>query len=311
VVRNIGRHTTMMRDEVNIQHIREEREVQAKSLAHFEYEADFRQSQKFQNLKNLICPQAVDDRLDWLLNRSLSGSAGWLVSDPVFLKWLDVSDSATRLLWLHGIPGAGKTFLSAQAIEEARTRQRTLFVFIRHDYPASTTARWIIQSLLVQLAMASKDVQSVLLQEDERALLGSTKHVSELLKKCLLSAGPAYLIIDGLDEMESLERGMLLKLILDLEVCLETKILVSSRPEDDISNVLQSKATAIRVDKRNSQIIQAYIDQRARDWIRRADFDRKATEQIQILLAPVAAAANGRTPLAAFPMFPSLADVSI
>lgn len=162
-----------------------------------------------------------------------------------------------------------------------------------HIYRTNTTARSILQSLLFQLAMDSKDVQAVLVEENERDVLGNTKYVSGLLKNCLKIAGPTYILLDGLDEMDAFERGILMQQIADLEDCTEVKVFVSSRPEDDIAETLKSKATAIRVDKRNSGGIQSYVDKRTQDWMRNGGFDREARDQIQTLLTPVVAAANG------------------
>jgi hypothetical protein len=37
----------------------------------------------------------------------LSGTGTWLLADPVYRKWKD--ESASSILWLHGIPGSGKS----------------------------------------------------------------------------------------------------------------------------------------------------------------------------------------------------------
>ncbi|KAK0714452.1 hypothetical protein B0T21DRAFT_375908 [Apiosordaria backusii] len=295
VVSNINRHTTLMRSEVTMQHISAEHEFRDKCLAHFDHETDFQELQRFQTLKIRVSPRIYDDRLDWLLNRSSKNSAEWLVADNIFRGWLDISNSAVRLLWLHGIPGAGKTFLSAAAIDEAKTRHRTLFVFVSHIYQNSTTARSILQSLLFQLAFDVKDAQSLLVESNERELLGSTRHVLGLLRTLLgtPTAGPTYIILDGLDEMEVVERGILLQQLTDLESCPELKILISSRREDDIASILGAKATEIRVDKRNSDSIQSYINQRTQDWIRTANFEQEIRNRVERLLAPVAKKANG------------------
>ena len=136
-------------------------------------------------------------------------------------------------------------------------------------------------------------MQSVLVRSKERDLLGSTKYVSDMFKTVLNGVGPTYIVIDGLDEMDAVERGILLHQLLGLEDCLETKILVSSRPEDDIAKNLESRATGIRVDKRNSSSIQSYVAMRTEAWIHNGDFDEEAQEQIQLLLAPLAANAQG------------------
>jgi len=39
----------------------------------------------------------------------LSGTGQWLLSDPLFEKWK--KESASSILWLHGIPGSGKSKL--------------------------------------------------------------------------------------------------------------------------------------------------------------------------------------------------------
>ncbi|KAK4244292.1 hypothetical protein C7999DRAFT_44010 [Corynascus novoguineensis] len=295
VVSNIERHTTLMRSEVTMQRISEEHEFRAKSLAHFDRETDFQELQKFQLLKTRVSPRIYDDRLDWLLNRSCKASAEWLVTDNIFQGWLDMSNPAVRLLWLQGIPGAGKTFLSAAAIDEAKTRHRTLFVFVSHIHQTSTTTRCILQSLLFQLAFDVKDAQSVLVESNERELLGSTRYILELLKTLLdtPAVGPTYIMLDGLDEMEAVERGILLQQLTGLDSCPGVKILISSRPEDDIANMLDGKATEIRVDKRNSGSIQSYVDQRTQDWIRTANFDQEIRKQVERLLAPVTENADG------------------
>jgi hypothetical protein len=39
----------------------------------------------------------------------LPGTGRWLLSDPVFKKWKD--ESASSILWLHGMQGSGKSKL--------------------------------------------------------------------------------------------------------------------------------------------------------------------------------------------------------
>ena len=39
----------------------------------------------------------------------LLDSGKWLLSDPIFVKWK--KESASSILWLHGIPGSGKSKL--------------------------------------------------------------------------------------------------------------------------------------------------------------------------------------------------------
>jgi hypothetical protein len=101
--------------------------------------------------------------------------------------------------------------------------------------------------------------------------------------------------MDGLDEITELERQMTLRTLLDvLEHCDETKLLVSSRLEDDIASIMKGNAQTIRVDHKNAGCLQAYITSRAQQWLRDFDFDAQACSEVKALLAPLAAKAKGK-----------------
>ncbi|KAF2878160.1 hypothetical protein BDV95DRAFT_13028 [Massariosphaeria phaeospora] len=51
---------------------------------------------------------------------TLAGTGQWLLSDPIFKQWK--SDSASSILWLHGIPGSGKSKLVSMMVEDAFAR---------------------------------------------------------------------------------------------------------------------------------------------------------------------------------------------
>jgi hypothetical protein len=99
-----------------------------------------------------------------------------------------------------------------------------------------------------------------------------------------------------LDEIPEEERQMLLsKLLGIMDGNNEIKLLISSREEYDISRILKGKAKTIRVDRKNLGTIQAYINQRTEVWFRNTEFSTKAVSEIQSLLAPLAANANGQS----------------
>lgn len=150
-------------------------------------------------------------------------------------------------------------------------------------------------SLVFQLAFEDKDVQAVIAQSSERELRSSTNYVSNLLKTLLSNAGHSYIVLDGLDEMGVVERKILLQELTALDKCQETKILISSRKEDDFAKILDTKSTIIRVDKRNSVNIQSYVNQRTKDWMREVGFNKQAETRIRNLLAPLAANAAGKS----------------
>ena len=54
-------------------------------------------------------PEPYNQHHEQIKKDVLPGTGKWLLSDPVFNKWK--KESASSILWLHGIPGSGKTKL--------------------------------------------------------------------------------------------------------------------------------------------------------------------------------------------------------
>lgn len=108
VMSHVERHTALMRNEVRLEHIREEHDARLRALEHFERTERSNRQQEYNIIKTDVSPTFYDDRLYQIRNQICKGTGKWLLQDDVFLKWLDVTNRSTDLLWLHGIPGAGK-----------------------------------------------------------------------------------------------------------------------------------------------------------------------------------------------------------
>jgi len=52
-----------------------------------------------------------EKKLDLLLRRTIPSTGEWLLESPEFVEFTNGSEGA-RSLWCHGLPGAGKTYLS-------------------------------------------------------------------------------------------------------------------------------------------------------------------------------------------------------
>jgi hypothetical protein len=137
-------------------------------------------------------------------------------------------------------------------------------------------------------------LQDVLCQSGGENLKSSVDAAANLLKTLLVCAGPTYIVIDGMDEIDEIERCRLLKQLLDVcKTCQEVKVLITSRAEADIADLLKDQVS-IRVDRRNAGSIQTFVNQRTKEWFSKCNFLPEAQAEIQGKLAPLASNAKGK-----------------
>lgn len=132
-------------------------------------------------------------------------------------------------------------------------------------------------------------------QSSRRSLKSNTIFARETLTELLKCVGPTYIIIDGLDELPESERRVeILKELLNmLKVSTETRLLISSRAQDEIHAVLKPTSKVIQVHDNNSGCIHAYVSVKAEGWLAESGFDEDACAEIKSLLTPLATKAQG------------------
>jgi hypothetical protein len=71
-------------------------------------------------VKAWLCPFSCENQQNAHLNtRSICKDPGrWLLDNPRFQDWLNPDYCSEPLLWLNGIPGAGRTFMKIDPIQE-------------------------------------------------------------------------------------------------------------------------------------------------------------------------------------------------
>jgi hypothetical protein len=310
VISQIERHKLLLSIEVSLDHLREAHEAHRRALAHFEKKAKFHWLQEYHNFKSTISPKSYDDKLDSFNRLVREGSRDWLMRNSTFIEWLDATNRAINVLWLKGKPGSGllkyhalvlllsltilsgKTVLAGTVIEKTRTAGRTIFAFL--SFQNSTSALSVLHSLIFQLASEDDDLKAAFRDSSLRNLKDSITVAVSFLKTLLDYASPVYIVIDGMDEIDEVERAKLLRQLLDLsKICVETKILISSRPEADIATILAPESTPLGpVDDRDA-ITQFYVTERIKEWFHERKFLPEEEVEITGLLFSVVTTANG------------------
>jgi hypothetical protein len=143
-------------------------------------------------------------------------TSGWILRSPEWNQWLT---GDTRCLWIHGIPGAGKTILTSFIVEQVKlhckNRQKSghsyYYCYFGHDQDeASPFLRWTIAQLSRQANCVSEFVHQLYKQGEQPSLT----ELMLALEITLQGFDIAYITIDALDE--SKPREDLLRVIRDL-----------------------------------------------------------------------------------------------
>jgi hypothetical protein len=108
VLKNIESHALLMTGEVNLEHIRQAYDARKASFEHYELVRAALERQDFERVVTHLSAKVHDDELYRILRTVCDGTGNWIWKDKSFLQWLDPKDISTKVLWLQGIPGAGK-----------------------------------------------------------------------------------------------------------------------------------------------------------------------------------------------------------
>ncbi|KAI0975505.1 hypothetical protein F4678DRAFT_456857 [Xylaria arbuscula] len=142
-------------------------------------------------------------------------TASWIFQTRGFSTWAEGLD--TSLLWCSGKIGSGKTIATASVIDhlllsKAGPNAVVSFFFMRSDDHASLQAGTVIKSILRQRLPSAVELTDEM--EDRVKAVTSPDDIDgmvELLRDITPGRTTLYVVIDGMDESDKLERTELLK----------------------------------------------------------------------------------------------------
>ncbi|KAI9147007.1 Vegetative incompatibility protein [Paramyrothecium foliicola] len=187
----------------------------------------------------------------------LEGSYRWVLSNAAFEQWY--TNLQSKLLWIKGDPGKGKTMLLCGIIEELqkdRPRGSLLsYFFCQATDSRINNAAAVLRGLLYLLVCQQPSLVSHIrkrhdhagrsLFEDVNAWMALTEIFTDMLQDPHLS--PAYLIVDALDECtDGLQK--LLEFIADQSSATpRVKWLISSRNLEEIEGGLHGAENSTKL----------------------------------------------------------------
>ncbi|KAK3898167.1 hypothetical protein C8A05DRAFT_38248 [Staphylotrichum tortipilum] len=240
-----------------------EYEAQKLTLQEHAPEAD----ETLKTTRDEACPETYNSILATILQQTSEGSGICLVDQDDFMQWMDPADSTCGCLWLCGMPGSGKTYLTANIIRRLQqTNHPTLFAFLSHDQPQTKRdGPSILLSLLFQAVEADPSLKSMIPDPswpDHATLLDRDyAFLRDSLCSVLLSMKPAFIVLDGLDEVGEAGWREVLGAVMEVKKkCKGVKVLVASRELEGVAGLLGGHGFAtLRVDGQNEEDVEEFV----------------------------------------------------
>ena len=170
----------------------------------------------------------------------------WVFESAKFEAW---SKSEGTSLWMHGIPGAGKTILCSSIIDYMQNlykyKSRVNVIYYYFDFADSKkqSVSSFLKSLIFQLASVAHTIPGPALELFERCSGLQEPSLDELFGVfvAVLAAEEekAFLLVDALDECPEEERRVFLKLFFKDPIPKGLSILITSRKEPGIETALK------------------------------------------------------------------------
>ncbi|KAI1425810.1 hypothetical protein F5Y12DRAFT_347836 [Xylaria sp. FL1777] len=161
--------------------------------------------------KFLSVPGAPEDELTANESRKVSGSCEWLVQKDSFQQWRNALTS--KLFWLQGRPGTGKTTLASHVINHLRASSLDCcYFFFTYGDESKGTISALLRSMAWQMAVIHAEVFTSIFNVTnswKESPVDKVDHIpvwryifgAALLKTKLKR--PQYWIIDALDECKN------------------------------------------------------------------------------------------------------------
>jgi len=200
---------------------------------------------EIENLAGYLKPISSDSRISQLLRKGFVGRK-WVLDS--IEQWRTRSDRSSRLFWILGNPGVGKSAILAHLSHFGKDKVIAA-QFCEYDKPDHRNASRVICNLAFQMATHLPDYRKLLLTLPEIDNL-ETKGESELfdylftnpLRMVPEGGRESYLIlIDALDEAKEGEQNPLVEMLARHTPRLPEwlGIIVTSRPEKNVTDPLQ------------------------------------------------------------------------
>lgn len=213
-----------------------------------------------------------EEHLHNLADKRQPGTCDWILDDDQMVSWVE-DEKGDPILWMTGIPGAGKSFLSSLIIQNLHLRddQITLYYFCSQS-SGPDSCSLILRTLANQLVRENLDLAPLIHHAyRQKGSTLSSPAMKKMLKVVLSTVKSTRIILDGVDECDyNVQKEVLSSLIeLQKHAGENCKILVSSRETPEIKKAMEiNKAVPakmhMKLDGKTAEALHLYIQERVK-----------------------------------------------
>lgn len=271
VLHNLRRHCELLDKEAAIAHFaemrsdRDQRKCEDKA---FEHRRRIQMSRDvFVLLSASEGPQ--EDKLRRISDTRQLGTCDWIFDDPQLKPWIEGS-LGHDALWVNGIPGSGKTYITSLLVEHLQSRDNGCCGYFFCDQKVSTGVDCvnILRTLAVQIFQQNEDITPLIHEIFiEKLSTYSSSAIKKMLIQIIPHVKPTHIVLDGIDELNIPLQEDILKIMLEVvrNSNHNCKLLVVSREEPQIRKFFLGKQ--MKLEAQTAEGLRQYIN-RSMDELR-------------------------------------------
>ncbi|KAI9371162.1 hypothetical protein BJX61DRAFT_548493 [Aspergillus egyptiacus] len=226
--------------------------------------------EQYQHILEWLTPLNADDRQNDILKKRQEGTGLWFLQSAEFSEW---TRQPNQTLFCPGIPGAGKSMMSAIVVEYLKLQSQenpdihTCSIFCSYQPNPQESVVDLLLSLLRQLAVKGTaihpGIENMYARHSRYRTRPSMMEIKTELVKVAQQYKIVFIVIDALDEYCSSSAEELQKLLttlFNLQAEAPINILATSRPHSQI--LLRFEGCARKEIRAQDGDIETYVNER-------------------------------------------------
>ena len=220
--------------------------------------------QERQKIVDWLSPTDFSSQQSDFISRYQEGTGKWLLDSEELKNWLDKKG---EILFCPGIPGAGKTIITASVIEFLRTKFQAddvgiAFIYCNYKSKQEQTFKGFMLCLLRQLIqdrpILPLEIKNLYQWHLDARTHPSIDEVVNVLRTFLAIYSRVFIFVDALDECSKSDREQLLETLFEFQSQMQINIFATSRPLPNIVTKFGGN-TSLEI-RANDEDVQMYLE---------------------------------------------------